>query len=285
MNVCQEMKPALVDGALASESAISYRLATTPSELEEAFNLVRNAYVRVGLHAKNAHSSRITKYHLLPGAKVFVAVARDSDPSNQTDERIVGTLTVVPDGALGLPADAVAEEGIETLRRADRRAAEFIALAADDEGSKNRVILKLFRLAYEYCRITGIRTIFASLTERHIGFYQRFLGFKPIGELKPYEMGNGIPVQVHFLDVYVGYGQIEYRSRALDRDATWQHFWLNELHVVLNQAKVARPWSNRLLHFFLKKNRELRLQLDSRTIELINKEYHRFGQKLVTVAS
>ena len=281
MHIGREMKPAPVCAAISQDSPIAYRLATTQRDLEQAFELVRNEYTRVGLHARDRHGLRITKYHLLPEAKVFVAVALNQFEGGKTAEQVVGTITVIPDGALGLPAEAVAGKEIDKLRQARKRAAEFIALAANDEGTKNRVILKLFRLAYEYSRAIGIHTIYASLTERHIGFYQRFLGLKPLGELAPYEMGNGMPVQVHFLDVSTQHGQVEYRSRALERDPTWQHFWHHELRGVLAKAIVARPWTPRLMSSFLRKSQELQQQLDSRTIAALGIEYGRYGQSLV----
>jgi hypothetical protein len=257
-------------------SQVRYRLATSKEELEQAFQLVWRAYVRVGLEKYGRQGVRVTKYHLLPDTKVFVAV---SSTSGQRD-KIIGTVSIVPDGVLGLPAEEVAREELVRLRREGKRAAECVALACDDEGTQQRVILKLFRLAFEYCRRHHYSTILASLTERHIGFYRRFVGFQPLGELKPYTMGNGTPVQAHLIHVSEASAVIMGRAAAMERDPEWYSFWQNEAGAVLSEAEAARPWDEKLIRYFAKRSSNFAKQLDLRTIQLLNSEYFRYGWRL-----
>lgn len=261
------------DHPSADARSITYRLATTAAELEQAFELVWNAYVRVGLERSADRGIRLTKYHLLPHTKVFVAVATRPDGR----DKVVGTVSVVPDGALGLPVEQVAGGEIAKLRQSGERPVEFVALAIDDEGTRQRVFLNLFRLGFEYCRRNGYSTIVASLTERHIGFYRRFLGFEPIGALKPYEMGNGTPVQAHYLNLDAASTLIADRSEGLERDPAGRVYWQTEASAALAIAKPARPWDSRLVERFVGRCRNLADQLDAPTVDALASEYSRFG--------
>lgn len=252
---------------------ITYRLASTDEELEQAFALVRDAYVRVGLEQSGKQRVRLTKYHLLPDTKVFVAVATTED----NKEKVIGTVSVVPDSALGLPAEQVAAQAIAQLRQRGERPAEFVALASDDQGTQERAILKLIRLGLEYCRRNGYSSLIASLTQRHAGFYRRFVGFEPMGKLTPYDMGNGTPVQVHHLNLREAADRVAMRSEALERETGWRTFWQEEADEVLAEARPARPWNAHLLQYFTKLSGHLVDQLDDGTRQALSSEYGRFG--------
>lgn len=269
LDVCAKTYP----HAGAPKKEIAYRLARSKNELEQAFELVWNAYVRVGLEKSNGHGIRLTKYHLLPDAKVFVAIARS--PGEQ--DKVIGTITVVPDGVFGVPAEEVADTEITGLRRHGKRFAEFVALAANEEGTRQRVVLKLARLASEYCRLNGYATILASLTERHIGFYRKFLSFQPLGELKPYKMGNGTPVQVHCIHLDSASSLLDRRAAALESDPNWSQFCQNEASTVLSEAERARPWDVELIRYFCRRSRDFAKQLNSHTKQALQSEYQRYG--------
>jgi hypothetical protein len=259
---------------------ITYRLAVTQEELEQAFALVWKNYVDVGLHKADASGLRLTKYNLLPGSKVFIAVARLEEQAGgktRTEEKVIGTLTVIQDSCLGLPAEEVCRNHIISLRHQGGRLAEFIALASNQDGKDNRVVMKLFRLAYEYCRRNGIAQIIASLTEHHIGFYRRFMGFRPLGDLREYRMANGTAVQVHQLDVQESFSMIEKRSSALFSDCNWRLFWEQDAKDVLMNAKKMRPWNQDKLQYFSSRNPSFLEQIDIPARLALSLEYERFG--------
>jgi hypothetical protein len=269
MNVLRSRKPTPQD----AEPRITYRIASSPYELEQAFGLVYEAYVRVGLEPQRDQGIRLTKYHLWPETRVFVAVEQTESGSG----RVVGTLSVVPDSVLGLPAEVVAAGEIQTLRSAGRRAAEFIALASDEFGRRNRVTIKLFRFAFEFCRANGISTILAALTERHVGFYRRFVGFRSIGEMRPYAFGNGTPVQVHALHVDRALDIVRQRAAALERDADWRRFAFGGLAESLAGAAAVRPWRPEMVSYFIRRAGDLARQLDRTAVKQLEDEYRRYG--------
>jgi hypothetical protein len=139
------------------------------------------------------------------------------------------------------------------------------------------VVLKLFQLAYEHCRRAGVTDMVASLTERHIGFYRRFLGFQPLGELNEYTMANGLPVQVHCLpDVGVN-PLIKTRANHLLSDVAWRAFWLNQSQQVLEQADTVAPWAPWQQQYFFGRCPVLSDELDKETEQVLELEYRRFG--------
>lgn len=258
--------------AIPRPGDVSYRVATSPDDLEQAFALVRDSYVSVGLHDARNAGLRLTRYHFLPGTIVFVALEKG---------RVIGTLSVVPDHVLGLPAEAVAEGDLSAKRRDGARMAEVIALAANARGTRERVVLKLFQLAYEHCRRCGISDMVASLTERHIGFYRRFLGFEPLGELREYKMANGLPVQVHLLTDVGCNPKIAVRSQYLMSDPAWEAFWYYDSHAVLKAAAAVNPMSPELQRYFISRCPTLEDELDDSTCTLLAEEYERYGSECV----
>jgi len=280
MNYSAAALPASICPEDAPSPSITYRLAATHAELEQAFALVCKAYTKVGLHQADETGLRLTKYHLLPDTKVFIAVAQSEKLEAgkiRTEEKVIGTLSVVHDGCLGLPAEEISKKQIISMRNQGSRMAEMIALANDQEGTDNRVIIKLLRLAYEYCRTNGVTQIIASLTKHHIGFYRRFTGFRPLGELKEYTMANGIPVQVHELPVEESFSLVEKRSSALFSDYNWRFFWEQDAERILMDAKRMRPWCHEKIQYFASRHPCFFGLIDISSAGALSQEYERLG--------
>lgn len=259
------------------------RLAGSRQDLEQAFALVRRSYVEVGLQAEDGQNIRVTKYHVLPTSKVFIAVRPEASAGRDSvaPPHVTGTITVVQDGCLGLPCEDVAREHLIPLRAGGARMAEFIALASDKSETSSRTALKLFRLAYEHCRLNGITHIVASLTERHIGFYRRMFGFKAVGTIKSYKMANGLPVQVHHLDVAEARNLIEARAQALFSESAWRQFWEQDSPAVLCEAARMSPWGAEWIDHFVARSHDLLDQLDAKTVDLLRREFMRFGRSFL----
>lgn len=243
-----------------------------------ACRLVNENYRNVGLQDRTASDVRVTKYHFLPQAKTFVSTAPTSAVSVEA-QKVIGTITVVPDSELGFPLETIALESVLQLRREGKRAAEFTGLASDAEGSSRLVVLKLFRLAFEYCKRNGIHVILAGLTERHAGFYQRLLGFKPIGEPEPYALGNGMLVQAHMISVDEAEELIERRGSSLEKDAHWADFWESRADMTIQDAFPARLWFPEEVKKLASRSVELLHHLDEIALEALDREYQRYGER------
>jgi hypothetical protein len=122
-----------------------------------------------------------------------------------------------------------------------------------------------------------VTDVVASLTERHIGFYRRFLGFQPLGELNEYTMANGLPVQVHCLPEVGTNPLIESRAHHLMSDAAWRAFWFNESQSILEQADSISPWSSQRQRYFFDRCPVLSEELDVDAEQMLELEYRRYG--------
>ena len=85
------------------------RIAADRREREAAFRLLHDSYAHSGLIQPNPYGMRVTPYHLLHTTEVFVAALRDE---------VICTFSLVGDGELGVPMEAIYPELI-----AERRAA------------------------------------------------------------------------------------------------------------------------------------------------------------------
>jgi hypothetical protein len=120
---------------------------------------------------------RITPFHALPTTTVFNAVI-----GNTT----VSTITLVADGELGLPMESLYDAQIAMRRNEGLRLAEVSCLA--ERPMNNRQFIQVFgnlsRLMAQYARFHGMDQLLVVVHPKHARFYERFLGFQPIGDLK-----------------------------------------------------------------------------------------------------
>jgi hypothetical protein len=144
------------------------RLAHDDSRTREARILVEKRYSDVGY--KNASSSG----QICP-ERITLATYKD--------DTVIGTITVGFDTGDGLLVDELYGEEIDKLRQQGLRVCEFTKLAIDHKGASKRMIAGLFQVASLYAvRIWGYTDIVIEVNPSHVPFYQRMLGFQPLGE-------------------------------------------------------------------------------------------------------
>ena len=113
--------------------------------------------------------------------------APQRDPSMFTflayDEgKLVGTVGVRLDGAKGLPADRLYRRDLDALRAQGHRICEFAHLAVDATTATKPVLASLFHSAYLYAaRVSGFTHVVIEVHATHVRYYERALGFEPIG--------------------------------------------------------------------------------------------------------
>ncbi|WP_156905266.1 N-acyl amino acid synthase FeeM domain-containing protein [Neptunomonas japonica] len=249
----------------------------------QAFELVWQRYTKVGLHPLDSIGKRVTKYHLLPKTKVFIASSFelcDKNGKPEYKDKVIGTLTVVHDSSFGLPAEELCKKDIVELRRNGEEVAEITSFVCNQDGQDKRVFLKLFRLAYEYCSKSNVSGVIASLTQRHIGFYRRFLGFQALGQLSGYKFGNGAVVQAHFAHLKNGRDLLERRTAALFEEDEWRDFWGNEAEEMLTESLKIKPLESVQLRSIITSCSSLQSQIDAQTASALNIEYSKYGVEL-----
>ncbi|MBK1617390.1 hypothetical protein CKO42_02750 [Lamprobacter modestohalophilus] len=262
------------------EGSVTYKIATERQELERSFELVWDAYVKVGLQSPDSDPIRFTKYHLLPSTKVFIAIYRPELLKDKPDYsrlkepgEIVGTLTVVPDSEMGLPMEEVCHESVQDLRSKDGNPAEVVALAVNPEYRRHNVMMYLYKLMFEYANLTEVSDITCSVTKRHISFYQSMLLFQPMGELKTYSSANGLEVQCHRLNIEHGreVARDIYHDRHFDADL--YTFFFTENPEWQRSLGIGHPWSEQDLRYFLTERTRFLDSLDADTLALVRREY------------
>ncbi len=161
--------------SVAPFEEITYRIATREWERAAAFNLVYEAYVQSGLIEPNIFQMRVTPFHLLPTTNVFIAVHHD---------QVVGTVTLIGDGEMGLPMDCIYDQEVNQLRDQGYSVGEVSCLAHRRQNVKQTLPLfvQMTRLMAQHARHSGMDQFLIAVHPRHAQFYMRFMGFEQVGE-------------------------------------------------------------------------------------------------------
>lgn len=164
---------------------ITISLANTHDHLRAAYSLVHDKYVKQGYQAPNSSGVRFLPHFGLPTSHTVVAHVGD---------KIVGTMTIVTDGLLGLPLEREYPLAISALRSQKRRLAEICCLATRGRGPLELpVLLRLMYAAYDLClRQLGVTDLCVAVTTEHQSFYSKILQFEHIGEATQYSSCNNV---------------------------------------------------------------------------------------------
>lgn len=145
------------------------RIASSADEIRNALRLVHDAYHRSGLMHANRFKMRVTPYHLLQTTEVLVACQ---------NEEVRSTLTVVRDGELGLPMEAIYGRDIALRRKRELSCAEITCLAERYPNTKlsQGLLIKLMSFALQFSIKRSIDELLFVVHPRHASFYQSFWG-------------------------------------------------------------------------------------------------------------
>jgi hypothetical protein len=142
-----------------------------------AFRLIYRAYLRDGLTQPNSLGLRYTPHQLSDDSSVFMV---------RRDDRVVGTLTFIEDGELGLPIESLYGAEISRLRRREARVAELSCLALEDTETMRcfSVLRGLLRAALELAKLRQVELLTVCIHPRNLSFYERRLKFTQFGPLR-----------------------------------------------------------------------------------------------------
>jgi hypothetical protein len=165
-------------------AALDFGLAMETEDLEGAFRLVHDNYVRDGHMTPQPSGLRVGIFNALPSTRVFVA---------KDGGRVVGTVTLVLDSPIGLPSDQVYGEELAGLRARGRRLGEATGLSVAPEcrGSGAGIAARLYRMLALYAaRIARLQELVISVSPRHVRFYGSWFPIRQFGPLRPYPRVN-----------------------------------------------------------------------------------------------
>lgn len=173
---------------------ISIKIAETRAEREGAFRLAYHSYLRAGLCAPSRVPLRFTPYQLLPSTDIIIAQLRGE---------VISTLSLIRDGELGLPLEAIYQQEVIQRRSAGLRLAEVSCLADRRQG-----IARFFGLFCELSRVMmqladrdGVDQLLIAVHPRHARMYCRAMAFQQVGDNRDYPAVNGSPAVALCLDL------------------------------------------------------------------------------------
>ncbi|MCZ2292956.1 MAG: GNAT family N-acetyltransferase [Burkholderiales bacterium] len=179
----------------APDSRLKLKIAESLPELEGCFSLLHDAYVTSGFMKPDPSGMRVTIYHALPTTTTLVAL---------WDGRPVGTLSLIRDGAFGLPMQSAFD--LSSVRRKGGQIAEVSALAVADEfrRSGGTILFPLMKFMYEYCiKYFDTRHLVIAVNPNRIELYESLLFFErlPASTVNHYDFANGAPAVGATLDL------------------------------------------------------------------------------------
>jgi hypothetical protein len=216
---------------------------------EKAFRLVYDGYIREGYDLRFGRDSGLwcTIHHLHPGTLIFLA---------EKGERLVGSVTVIPDSRLGLPTDRIFPDPLADLRRAGRKLSEISSLVVTEEpaGLPPELAMHFYRLT----RLTGIHLngstdIIASVMAHHASFYSRFLLFDEVSTEPRTSPKTSQKVSYARLNLETMRDRYEQRyARAKGRRNLFQWFFQNDEEPAMVEwlRRCHRPMSTEDLYYF-----------------------------------
>ncbi|MBR0568036.1 hypothetical protein J5J83_18085 [Azoarcus sp. L1K30] len=180
--------------AVLSEKLV-FKLAETREELEACFHLLHDAYVDAGFMQPDPSAMRVTVYHALPTTSTLLC---------RYGERVVGTLSLIRESAMGFPMQRIFD--LDAVRRQGGNIAEVSALAIDPRfrSASGKILLPLMKFMYEYAtRQFDTRHLVIAVNPRHVGFYEAVLCFRRLAQrpVAHYDFVNGAPAVGAHLDL------------------------------------------------------------------------------------
>ena len=172
------------------------RFAASRAERESALRLVHDNYVSAGLCP---HGTADIVYYRplgLPASRMAIV----QDPAG----RMVGTLSIVEDNALGLKLDHTYHAEVAQLRARQRGLAELTCLAIRHQSLREAtaVFFTLTRFLFRYAAWRGLDDLLMAIHPRHLAFYRRFFHVTQFGPRRSYEDVQGQPAVACRVDLH-----------------------------------------------------------------------------------
>jgi len=174
---------------------LTFKIAETREELEACFRLLHDTYVQRGFMEPDPSRLRVTIYHALPTTTTLCA---------KYDGKVVGTLSLIRESAIGFPLQRIFDLTSIRGRRGNIAEASALAIHPDFQRRGGMVLLPLMKFLYEYCTtFFDTRHLVVALNPRHIETYESLLFFRRLSGtiVASYDFVNGAPAIGATLDL------------------------------------------------------------------------------------
>lgn len=226
-------------------------LAANRRDRERAFRLASSIYSKSGFH-QDPNGFCVSSYDLNADTAVLLIVDADGNEA--------GTISLVCDGAHGLPCDEVFGSELDGMRAQGRRMGEVTRLAVREGHPASKAILvQLYNWVSVYARrFAGVDDFIIEVNPRHESFYLRRLCFVRIAGERPCpRVGNAPAVLLrldmhHQADVIARVGGLQDAAAGAEGRTLYPFFRPLKLEEVMTEyiAKQHRPMTRREAAYF-----------------------------------
>lgn len=157
---------------LPPDNQLKITPAQSPEDFAAAFKILNDCYAEHSTQDSQSSPFYLTPYHLLPTTHVLLA---------KINHDIVGTVTIVADGAFGLPLEKICD--LTLLKRISPRLGEATSLAIKKEfrEKNDHWLWPISKGLYHYCTDhLGLDLLAITLKNRDRERYEGLLGFRPL---------------------------------------------------------------------------------------------------------
>ena len=216
--------------------------ANQPELRQKAYELLYRIYYKMGIATKEPNGMWLSIYDALPETTTFIAKDEQGE--------LAGTLTVVFDSPIGLPADAIYKKEVDRIRRSGRKVCEIISLGINDRTKGSvKVQASLFYCAWLLSlRLMKFTDFVITVHERYEKFYCRNILFQRIGAVRKYAKVNGAPTVLLNLPLMLP-AKLRDKQRIFPL-AMLKYSDLQELEVTKKIEAMLRPLSDEEFYYF-----------------------------------
>lgn len=199
------------------------KLANTLEEREAAYRLAYKVYLDKGYVIENSNGWLVKEYDAY--ADTAVLIVQDQN------KNIAGTITMVFDGKIAIPAEAIYNNEIKALRAHNEKIVEISRLAIDNEHrNAKEILVLLFNYLYIYSYfVMNYTCLTIEVNPRHKDYYRSLLCFDVIGAEKPCPNVQNAPAVLLYLSLSRGEEEVnKCLSEKMDQNnRSLYQFFLN----------------------------------------------------------
>jgi N-acyl amino acid synthase FeeM len=190
-----QRQPRSTRSALGGRDQYQIRTANGTEDRVTAWRLAYNAYCQKGYVTPNAQRLWYSIFDALPRTVTLLA---------ERCRQAMGTVTIVPDSPLGLPADETFADLTDRMRTSGLRLAEAVSMVQAElsERAGMVVISKLCELTCLVARgILEATTLIITVNPRHERYYRDAMLFRRHGPVRDCGRVSGAPAVLLSLDL------------------------------------------------------------------------------------
>ncbi len=228
---CRAVQAMLAGGIPDASGGVVVQIAQEREKFRQAFELLYRAYRARGYVGPHPHGIVYRLSYGLPTSRTMVALV----PDEAGRSSVVGTLTIVGDGSLGLPMEGDYKREVQQLREHGRRVAEVsgLAIAHEHRSPLLQTFYCLTRFLVQYACDRGVQDLLITVHPRHAAFYREWFCFEPYGPCRPCAAAAGNPGVLCRLD-------LDRLAEAGDRRVYASYFYPQVPHDRLRQPGMRR---------------------------------------------